>query len=258
MSSPSQLRGQNPRVNGFALILTNDYEGMSDKLPALKGTRIDGRKMRDTMQELNFEAHWEHNASVTVTRRLIREAARCQYLPNYRRLVFVFSGHGTTNHFLYTQDGKDINFHNVLTEFYPDHSPQIGAVPKLFFIDACRGPQHTQPVLVCKGGHDVTLKVPEKSNFLVAYSTMPEHRAHELEGQGSIWINILADELKSTEASVLDVLTLVNRRLCSDFHNKLGLFQQPELVSRLNEEVHLLAEAKQVHGIILCACHSNW
>ena len=52
MSSPSQLRGQNPRVNGFALILTNDYEGMSDKLLALKGTRIDGQKMLDTLLEL--------------------------------------------------------------------------------------------------------------------------------------------------------------------------------------------------------------
>ena len=139
----------------------------------------------------------------------------------------------------------------MLTEFYPDHSPHIGTVPKLFFIDACRGTEHTKPVLAYKGGHDVTLKVPEKSNFLVAYSTMPEHRAHELEGQGSVWINILADKLKTTEASILDVLTLVNRRLCLDFHCKLGLFQQPELVSRLNEEVHLLTEAKQVHGMCL-------
>ena len=253
MSSPSRMsmRGQNPRVNGFALILTNDYEGISDKLPTLKGTRIDGLKMCNAMQELNFETHWEHNASASVTRRLIREAARCQYLPNYRRLALIFSGHGTTNHSLYTQDGKDINFHDVLTEFYPDHSPHIGTVPKLFFIDACRGPLHTLPVLVCKGSHDVTLKVPEKSNFLVAYSTMPEHRVHELEGQGSVWITYLAEQLKATEASVLDVLTRVNRRLCLEFHSKLGLFQQPELISRLNEEVHLLTEAKQVLGTCL-------
>lgn len=240
--------GQNPRVNGFALILTNDYASMS-KLPTLNGTRIDGQKMREAMMQLNFETRWEHNSSASVTQRLIREAARTQYLPNYHRMAFVFSGHGTTNHSLYTQDGKQIDFHDIFREFYPDHSPHLGKLPKLFFIDACRGPRLTQPVLIPKGVRDVSLKVPEKSNFLVAYSTMPEHKAHELEGQGGIWINILAEKLKTTDASVLDVLTAVNVKLSSDFHSDGGVFQQPELVSCLNEEVHLLKEAKQVEGV---------
>lgn len=102
-------------------------------------------------------------------------------------------------------------------------------------------------MLIPKGVHDVSLKVPEKSNFLVAYSTMPEHKAHELEGQGGI--NILAEKLKTKDASVLDVLTAVNVTLSSDFHSDIGVYQQPELASRLNEEVHLLKEAKQLQGV---------
>ena len=251
-SSPSRaaVRGQNPSVSGFALIVTNDYMAGNgtQALPPLKGARTDGKEMCETMENLNFETRWEHNASAATTRKLVREAARCQYLPNYKRLGFVFSGHGTTNHMLYGQDGRNINFHEIMKEFYPDHSPHLGTIPKLFFIDACRGSRLTEPALVCKGGHDVTLRVPEQSNFLVAYSTMPGHKAHETEGQGGIWMNVLAEKLKTMEASVLDVLTAVNKQLSLDFHTAHGVFQQPELVSRLNEEVHLLRESKNVVG----------
>ena len=244
-SRPPVVRGQNPRVNGFALIFTNDYEGEGSHLPTLKGARVDGQRMLETMELLNFETRWEHNATATLTRRVVRETVRCQYLPNYKRLAFVFSGHGTTKHYLYTQDGKQINFHDIMKQFNPDQSPHIGAIPKLFFIDACRGSLTTQPVLVTKGGHDVSLKVPEQSNFLVAYSTMPDHRAHESRDQGGIWMSILAEKLKKTDASVLDVLTKVNAELCREFHtDQVGCYQQPELVSRLNDEVHLLREAK--------------
>ena len=242
------VRGQNPRVNGFALILTNDY-AVNGALQTLHGPLVDGRKMRETMELLNFDTHWEHNATASVTRGLVRETSRCKYLPNYKRLAFIFSGHGTTKHYLYTQDGKQINFHDIMKQFYPDQSPHIGAIPKLFFIDACRGSLRTQPVLVTKGGHDVSLKVPEQSNFLVAYSTMPDHRAHESRDQGGIWMSILAEKLKTTDASVLDVLTKVNVQLCREFHtDQVGCYQQPELVSRLNDEIHLLREAKAVEG----------
>ena len=252
MSAQSRpiVRGQNPRVNGFALILTNDYGGVGGALPILYGARVDGRKMSETMESLNIETHWEHNATATLTRRLVRETAGCQYLPNYRRLAFIFSGHGTTKHYLYTQDGKHVNFHDIMKQFYPDQSPHLGAIPKLFLIDACRGSLPTQPVLVTKGGHDVTLKVPEKSNFLVAYSTIPDHRAHENKDQGGIWMHILAEKLRTTDASVLDVLTKVNAQLCREYHtDQVGCFQQPELISRLNEEVHLLREAQAVAGM---------
>ena len=68
---------------------------MNGALPILNGARVDGRKMCETMELLKFETHWEHNATVAVTIRLIRETARWQYLPNYKRLVFIFSGHGS-------------------------------------------------------------------------------------------------------------------------------------------------------------------
>ena len=77
---------------------------------------------------------------------------------------------------------------------------------------------------------------------------MPDHRAHESKETGGIWMNILAEKLRTTDASVLDVLTKVNTELCREFHtDQVGCYQQPELVSRLNEEVHLLREARAVN-----------
>ena len=240
--------GRNHRVNGFALILTNDYLESEGRLQHLKGAFLDGKTMLETMKMLNFETHWEHNATAAATMRLVREASSIQYLPNYKRLVFVFSGHGTAEHCLYSQDGKHVNLEDVMKQFFPGQSPHLGTIPKLFFIDACRGSRQPQSILVTKGAHDVTLKVPEQSNFLVAYSTMPEYRAYELSGQGGVWMNILAKKLKNTKASILDVLTAVNTELCLHFHPETGCFQQPEFVSRLNEEVNLLCEAERKLG----------
>ena len=73
-------------------------------------------------------------------------------------------------------------------------------------------------------------------------------------------MNILAEKLRTTDASVLDVLTKVNTELCREFHmDQVGCYQQPELVSRLNEEVHLLREAKGVNGmcIALALCRAK-
>ena len=245
--------GKNRLVNGFALILTNDYAELG-KLPTLNGTRIDGRKMRKSLELLNFETHWEHNATAAATLNVVSAAARCHYIPNYRRIIFVFSGHGTSNHSLYAQDGKIVNFEEILKAFYPECNPRLGAIPKLFFIDACRGPRSTRPVLVSKGVQDTTLKVPEKSNFVIAYSTMPEHKSHEQVDKGGIWIDILAEKLSTTEASILDILTIVNYNLCLMFQSStFDVFQQPELISRLNEEVNLLREARPAQGTVtLC------
>lgn len=155
--------GKDPLVNGFALILTNDYIGVSG-LPVLRGTKMDGSKMRDSMEFLNFETG-EHNAPSELVFKLVREAAKCKYLSNYRRLVFIFSGHGNSQHCIYAQDGRTINLNDIMKQYYPDQSRHNGALPKLFIIDACRGSREALHVLVEKGGCDVSLMVPERSNF---------------------------------------------------------------------------------------------
>ena len=230
----SQLKlTERGRVNGFALILTNDYSGVNGTISTLAGTYHDGERMCETMERLNFETRWERNATAAITMSVVHEVANYPYLPNYKRLAFVFSGHGTDQHYLYMQDGKPLDLKDIMKQFYPGQSLQLGAVPKLFFIDACRGLQHPQSTLVTKGCHDVTLNVPEESNFLVAYSTTPHHRAYEVSGKGGVWMSIVSNKLRNTEASILDVLTAVNIELCLNFHSKTDCFQQPELISRL-------------------------
>ena len=131
--------GQDNTVNGFALIVTNDYKGLT-KFDKLQGPRIDGENMCNTMKILKFETHWAHNASFAVTCALLRRTRNCQYRPNYKRLVFVFSGHGGANRILYTQDGKPIKIEeDILETFYPENLPRLGAMAKKFFIEACRG-----------------------------------------------------------------------------------------------------------------------
>ena len=78
---------------------------------------------------------------------------------SYRRIAFVFSGHGGGDHRLYTGDGETVNVPDILSAFLP----QNGSITKLFFIDACRGKQANTGVIAPRGGKEVeALRIPKQ------------------------------------------------------------------------------------------------
>lgn len=238
-----------PTANGLALIIANDY--VNTGLKPLKGTIKDGEKMRRSLSELNFATLFMQNASTEDTVSLLRSAANfAKYPTSYRRIVVVFSGHGTVENKLYAGDGFTISIDDIIDAFLPHRAPHVGSTPKIFLIDACRGKQTDRGTLVPKGGEVVEcLKVPSTGNFLVAYSTTPNHLAFESEG-GGVWMSALADKIVSTNKSILDVLTDVNEEMTARLGvgTSGGHIQQPELVSRLTESVNLLEEAMKTRN----------
>ena len=237
-----------PDAIGLAIVLSNDYQ--YTHLIPLTGTHTDTRRMNATLKELRYAVVCKHNLTKMQIISLITEAIGISFPVNIRRIIFFFAGHGTGGNFLYTQEGDKLKLDVLIKMFLADNSPHLVDIPKLFFIDACRGNSINRghviaPMITTRGGKSVdTVRLPSEGNYLLAYSTMPNHQSYEVKGKGGVWTTSLSEKLLTTDASILDVLTEVNVDIIESYQEFWCSYtQQPELHSRLNQHVNLFHEA---------------
>ena len=263
MSIAQKIKGR-PGASGFAVIISNDYSS-TPGLETLTGTRKDAQNMDAALQSLNIVTHCEHNVTTIRLMELLYKAAQCKDYPQGSKcIIFVFAGHGLDSNQVYMQDGSLMKINGIIEQFLPEKAPMIGNIPKLFFIDACRGDRTVQSVTVPRGGYSVreplqkgadevpTMKIPAQGNFLVAYSTMPYYRSYESKGNGGMWMSALARKLPYSKDSIEDILTEVNEELIELYqspHWRDTDMQQPEKISRLNKRVYLGQGARDVNAM---------
>ena len=260
-------------AKGLAIIVTNDYATRTvcgaTAYSHLSGTVVDGQRLKDAFEALDFTVRWKRNVREEDLQLLMSEIRGLRYdlAMHYKCIVFVFSGHGETADKLVMQDGKKIDIcDHFIAPVLPGEAPLIGSIPKVFIIDACRGVDKTETVCVpanyaianvkgntvgpdtCdsqvrKGSHDIPmLSLPKKGNFLVAYSTLPGCIANDYKGirKGSLWLEVLAKHLPVNRGSIEDVLTDANEELHNLCRRENFEFQQPVKVACLNRRLHLL------------------
>eukprot|EP00731_Ephydatia_muelleri_P031346 Em0022g860a len=172
------------------------------------------------------------------------------YPPSYKRFVFIFAGHGL-NEQIVVKDGFVRITENVIVPLEAKNACSLATVPKLFFIDACRGPLQDNGVIVASRGGEVveSIKVPEKGNMLIAYSTLPHYEALEDSSSGGLWLKTLASELRNSNDSITDVLTTVRKKVlyqCMHLRTKDGapIHQVSQSDDTLFEKVCFLTEAE--------------
>ena len=144
---------KNPAKRGLAIIVTNDYSSLPDEtLKTLNGPHRDGERMRRVFTELEIATLWKKNIRYTELVRTLREVARLPMCPaSYKSISFVFSGHGEKTGEVYMQDGNRMGVQEIVNFLLPQQAPNIGNIPKIFFIDACRGNEKMQPVVCPRG-----------------------------------------------------------------------------------------------------------
>ena len=261
--SLTEVIRSNPRANGVAIIVSNDY-ATTPGLDTLKGTHKDAERMEGAFKSLNITTYRASNTTKFQLGALLNEAAQCRGYPRESRCIaFVFSGHGLDSNQIYMQDGYPMNLMSeIIHPLLPLKAPHIVTIPKLFFIDACRGSRDITPVVVPrsaggavqeihqKGGTDASLQVPPEGNFLVAFSTMPEYRSYEMKGEGGVWMTTLAEKLRTSQDYVEIILSDVRKELLEKYQSPgwTARMQQPETLSRLNEKVCLARDIKSIGG----------
>ena len=241
---------------GLAVIITNNY--IESPLNALKGTTADGDKMQKAFHQFfKFDYLRANNLYAEEMKNFIQKVANCSSLQSKKCIVFVFSGHGGENGSLYGQDGKIMDIiDDILLPFDPQMAPDLKNIPKLFFIDACRGGVDTKTggkgkwsgkdriIDASKGGKGVKGGRPLSGGYIIGYATMSGYRSYLRSDSeaGSLWMPLLADELQQDpKRDVLHVLVDVNIRLNEETGERIVGFhyQQPHFHSTYPGKVNL-------------------
>jgi hypothetical protein len=263
----SEVLLQNPSKRGLAIIITNDYGGATAE--TLAGTRKDGAEMKRVFERLLIATLWKENVSGDDLHRLLREIPTLSLFPRtYESISFVFSGHGGKGDVLCMQDGSKMHMQEIVNAFLPRQAPNVGNIPKLFFIDACRGSETFQPVVVPRTGGNVqvdrpqrsgtkdrgatdtrTVFVPPEGNTIIAYSNISRNKALESK-EGGVWMKALAKRMAESKESIENVLTEVRSDLQHIYQNPIwrAHMQLPETISHLLRPVYLHPGAAALRG----------
>ena len=251
---------RNPRAKGLCVIFANSRGNLPD-MPLLKGVKTDLLNMQRTFETLKFAVLSHQDCSATQMMSLFHDISTfSEYPPSYRRIAVVFAGHGMEGS-LCAHDGT-VPIEEIIDQFQPANChPSIGGIPKLFFIDACRGKRKMASVVVERGATAVPSKiVSPRGNILVAYSTLEGYKAHEVE-EGGIWVTELSKQLLQ-DKSLTDVIINVNKTLQEKYQQDSTLsryLQQPECIITINECINLLKESTGMMCRCVCAyvcvCH---
>lgn len=247
------------QARGLAILIGNCYEKQPHGLSKLDGPSKDIENATRVFCGLGGEIRVVKNESAEEIKRVIRyEASRESYPESYEWIVVVFTGHGKELG-VYGNDGELIYLErDVIDPFQPKNARLIAKIPKLFFIDACRGSETTQPILVprgpdsedsvrlSRGGHGIdALKFPSEGNYLIAFSTFPRTKSFESR-EGGVWISKLLKTLEiEVDTSVYDILHLVSNDIHKEYQ-KVGMeVQQPVIESTLLCGVFKFAKCEQ-------------
>jgi hypothetical protein len=241
-----------PKAIGLAIIITNDYQKISDRHSPLAAAEGDGKAMEDSLKALGYAIVRKHNSTLALVMSLLDQLDRIRYPPSCKRLAFVFAGHGRwrpdNGHELITNDGKVLTVNTLLMKSSPSRlsGGTLGDRVRLFFIDACRGNLQDEGKMVHRGGElaeEIRISTAPHSNMLICYSTLDGFRSYEMNGKG-IWLPLVAEKLLKCDKSINDVIIDVNVELKSRFQDKkkYPFMMQPEVICRLNEQVNVFKE----------------
>ena len=234
---------ENRTAKGLALIVANKFGSHKSQNPLL-GVKHDYSKMTHTFGKLKFALFGMEDISKDGLLAVIHEVVTSKnYPPSYRRIVFIYAGHGVEYH-ICTHTGN-VAIATIVDAFQPFNAPHIADIPKLFFFDACRGDLQMRATITARGGGLSTKIGAPFGNLLVAFSTMVPCRAYETAAKGGTWMTLLLRRLLQSKKSILDILTDVNNELDQMYQdNPECQLQQPTFESSLRESIYLLAEAE--------------
>ena len=214
------------RSRGIALLVTCDYGNDPKlKLPATAIKR-DADAMRETFRKLGYDIHEAHNKTKDEIQTLLEKLY--VYLHQYggkltnedgseKVIAFAFSGHGLPDDTSYidknsmtmiTNEGEHLSLKGDVISHIGVAS--VSKIPKLFFIDACRGTMN----LRYKPKEPPTAKaaMEVEGNYRIDFANVPDHRSFT----GREWMPKMARHLREMKNDSLQDIAATVRKIISD------------------------------------------
>lgn len=198
--------------------MTCDYKRNSD-LGYLPSTNGDHEEMLKTFQTFEYDIHPLKNKDATeesIKNLLVQlhfyfQTTKVTRFDNDQRkkaIVFVFSGHGDSDQqdtdYIVGNDGGKVLLINDIMRAFVTHTGNIALIPKLFFIDACRG------------HHWLTMPLP-RGDRVSEINCRIDYSGHNSEDKDK-WIRLVAAGLREKDLSVGDIMTDVRRQMYEQGH----------------------------------------
>lgn len=229
---------------GLAMLVTGDYQG------TLPQTETDAEKMKEMFKQFEYDIHQLMNEEATLSNieRLVQQVT--DYLTNYnaaarnrdgstKAIIFAFSGHGTDENQIKTNDGKFYNLSDIVEPLVNPKLAVVHPIPKFFFIDACRG----------RIKNDITGLLAIKGNYCMEFSTLLSYDAGALCTE-SEWMPVLAERLMSDDDTYPNVMASIRRHVSREG-------QQPQTINNLTTGVFKLyhySGGESESYVCMCPC----
>ena len=224
---------------GHCLII-NNVEFTGGDLAERVGSDQDATKLQELFGKfLNFTVELKRNVTKEQLETTLKQYQQKDH-SKFCTLFVVILSHGDEGNIVYASDGQAIKLDDIFKYFSASNCPSLGGKPKVFIVQACRGPQHNRVVscdqqdnVVSYDGGPSTFsqaKVPNEADTLHAYATISNHTALRDTMEGSWFIKELVCVIKDHgfNKHLLDLLTIVIDRVQTN-HQSNNEVQVPQV-----------------------------
>ncbi|XP_036367188.1 caspase-1-like isoform X2 [Octopus sinensis] len=128
--------------------------------------------------------------------------------------------HGDSDDIICGYDGT-VKLDELFSYLRPDRCPSLKGIPKLFFIQACRGTASDSGVEKTDADYidheEMSLTIPVMADMLVVYSSCNKHASYRDEKAGTWFMQALSEMLMEygTKYEIMKLLTAVSNRVAS-------------------------------------------
>ena len=195
---------------GLAILVTCHYKD------TLTQTEEDAEEIKRMFTQFDYDIHQLPSEQVTSSniKQLVQQVEN--YLSSYKgpainpdnnkkSIIFAFSGHGAENQ-IKTNDGEPFPLQDIVRPLVNPQFVQAHPIPKLFFIDACRGSSLRVD--------DMSLRTI-KGNYSIEYATINGQSAVPL-GPESALLPVLANKFRRQDDAYHHVIADVKHQVARE------------------------------------------
>ncbi|GIY14010.1 hypothetical protein CDAR_433861 [Caerostris darwini] len=244
--------GVNSVNKGLCLIIINEI--FDDKKKNRKGSKVDASRLKYLFESLHFDVETEWNKETEQIESILKEFAVNPRLRNVDSCIVYILTHGdrfnNRDYIIGTNEVK-LFVDEIYTMFNNQNCPLLKGKPKMFFIQACRGPKEdygvktdnskpqkeelesaslssTDAVGFLNAEISENILYPTMSDMVIVHSTLPSYKSRKNHDTGS-WlcddlVNVISNHYKNYD--LLTMLTFV----CSRMQDRVSVDQTKQTI----------------------------